>query len=149
MTDTAYSPAHRKAPRGNRLKPDGVPLGGTICMLVGYFSPWSGDWTGYDSAGIKTANWVALQVFLLLAALVASLWSREPWGAAWTLGISIVSMLLLGILAVEVVAGRGHLGIGLMLTAIGFGLSVAGSIRAMIRAALTEAMAPGNRPSQT
>ncbi|PTA45611.1 hypothetical protein [Micromonospora sp. RP3T] len=142
--------------------PDAVVVLGALVATVGYLSPWfrvsagySWSFSGWAYASLSTGGgWTLLTLAWLLVALVAGGWARAYPGAALTALTAAVGALTF---ALAVVAAsfaefreRGSInwiadlpfGVGLPLMATGFGLLVAGGVRAVVRATLRAHDAP-------
>ena len=138
---------------GLRPAPDLAIVLGALLGLVGYVSPWfrvaSGyDWSfsGWAYASLSSGGGWTLITFLWIAlALVAGLWARTSPGAALTAVVGAIGGLFFAMAVVAVSFAefreRGSLNwvgempfdIGLPLLAAGFGLLVAGGVRAVVR----------------
>ena len=138
---------------GLRPRPDGVVVAGALISLIGYLSPWFQKQTGYawsfsgwTYASLSTGGgWTLITFGWLAVALIAGLWARASAGAAMTALASAVGGMLFASAVVAVSfaefreqgslnwVGELPFGVGLPLMAAGFGVLVAGGVRAVVR----------------
>jgi hypothetical protein len=144
-------------PPSARPTPDGLTLSGTVCALIGYFLPWFRErgnykwsYSGYNYIYYDGPGWTIIAVISLVAAVILALWSKHITGAMLTLGTSIAAFTFsTAVVAASFAAigeqGRSQVvglpfGIGLLIMAAGFGMAIAGSVRAIVRALVAESM---------
>lgn len=138
---------------GLRPAPDPAIVLGASLGLAGYLLPWfrlgdgySWSFSGWAYASLSTGGGWTLITFVWIAlALVAGLWARSSSGAALTaVGAAVGGLLfVLAVVAVSFAefrergslnwVGEMPFGVGLPLMASGFGLLVAGGVRAVVR----------------
>jgi hypothetical protein len=143
-------------PASFRPAPDALIIFAALLSLAGYLLPWfkeqsgySWSFSGWEYASLSSGGgWTLLTFAWLGSALVAGLWARASTGAAMTAVVGAVGglMFALAVIAASFAEFReqgstnwiGELpfGPGLPVMAAGFGLLVAGGIRAVVRTAL-------------
>ena len=144
---------------GLRPAPDPLVVLGALVSTAGYLLPWfrlqdgyAWSFSGWTYATLSTGGgWTLITFAWLTLALLAGLWARGSAGAAMTAVVSTVGGLMF---ALAVVAAsfaefreRGSLnwvgqlpfGIGLPVLATGFGLLLAGGVRAVVRTTVAAA----------
>ncbi|WP_343446814.1 hypothetical protein [Micromonospora schwarzwaldensis] len=133
--------------------PDAVVVVGALVATVGYLTPWfrAGDgyswsFSGWAYASLSTGGgWTLLTLGWLVVALVAGGWARAYPGAAltaltaavgaWTFALTVVAASFAELRERGSINWIAELpfGIGLPVMATGFGLLVAGAVRAVVR----------------
>ena len=145
------------AAAGLRPAPDPLVILGSLLSLAGYLLPWfrlqSGyawSFSGWTYASLSTGGgWTLITFGWIGLALVAGVWARASAGAALTVVVGAVAGLMFALAVVAVsfaeFRDRGSLnwvgempfGVGLPLMAAGFGLLLAGAIRAVVRTTIS------------
>ena len=145
------SPGSTTTDRGLRPAPDAVIVVGGLAALAGYLLPWfrisdSYDWwfSGWEYAALSSGGgWTLITIGWLVLAIGAGGWARAEPAAAMTALVTGVAGLVfaLAVVAVSLGAmpdrdslnwvGQMPFGIGLPLMAVGFGLLLAASARAI------------------
>lgn len=142
-----------------RLTPDALILTGAIIALIGYLLPWfrKGEryqwwFSGWGYASLDTGGgWTLLTLVWLAAVLVAALWAGSSSIAATAATVGGIGGLTFALLVVAAsfaeFSDRGSInwigelpfGMGVPAMALGFGLLIAGGVRATVRTMLIEA----------
>ncbi|MEU4564117.1 hypothetical protein AB0F72_37540 [Actinoplanes sp. NPDC023936] len=137
-----------------RPAPDALIIGGSLVALAGYLLPWfrlqdgyAWSFSGWTYASLSTGGgWTLVTFGWLAVALIAGLWARSSQGAAVTALTCAIGGMMFALLVVAVSfaqfpeqgssnwVGEIPFDVGLPVMALGFGLLVAGGVRAVVRA---------------